>query len=74
MLCYVTINFCKIVLLIFFFHKNQFNSFMFRNVPCSRVFPFFRGVGGGGGCRGTFSLKLPRIRYQKTKIPIFEDF
>ena len=35
-------------------------------------FLFFRGVGGGG--RGTFSLKLPRIRYQKTKIPIFEDF
>ena len=36
-------------------------------------FPFFFGVGGGGG-RGTFSLKLPRIRYQQTKIPIFEDF
>ena len=44
---------------------------MFRNVPCSRVFPFFSGGEGG---RGTFSLKLPRIRYQKTKIPIFEDF
>ena len=43
---------------------------MFRNVPCSRVLPFF----GGGGGRGTFSLKLPRIRYEQTKIPIFEDF
>ena len=42
---------------------------MFRNVPCSRVLPFL-----GGGGRGTFSLKLPRIRYEQTKIPIFEDF
>ena len=37
------------------------------------MFPGFSFFFGGGG-RGTFSLKLPRIRYQKTKIPIFEDF
>ena len=39
------------------------------------MFPgFYFFFGGGVGRRGTFSLKLPRIRYQKTKIPIFEDF
>ena len=38
------------------------------------MFPGFSFFSGGGGGRGTFSLKLPRIPYQKTKIPIFKDF
>ena len=38
------------------------------------MFPGFSFFFGGGGGRGTFSLKLTRIRYQKAKIPIFEDF
>ena len=38
--------------------------------PVSLLFFF----GGGGVGVDTFSLKLPSIRYQKIKIPIFEDF
>ena len=37
------------------------------------VFLLFSFGGGGVGVQ-TFSLKLPSIRYQKIKIPIFEDF
>ena len=74
MLCYfVIICYCFIIINIFF-QKKQFNLFMFRNVLCSSFFCFFFGGWRGGGGVDTFSLKLPSIRYQKIKIPIFEDF
>ena len=38
------------------------------------MFPGFSFFSGGGGVGDTFSLKLPRIPYQKNKIPICEDF
>ena len=52
--------------------RSDFCTCLFRNVLFSSVFVvFLRGRGVGVD---TFSLKLPSIRYQKIKIPIFEDF
>ena len=52
--------------------RSDFCTCLFRNVLFSSVFVVF--FWGGGVGVDTFSLKLPSIRYQKIKIPIFENF
>ena len=75
-LCCVILLLYVIVLLslIFFSKKNNLICSCFVMFYVLVFFVFFFGGWRGGGGVDTFSLKLPSIRYQKIKIPIFEDF